>query len=74
MNRRRLHAVRASSIVLLLAQATAAPVSYYKDVRPALQAKCMGCHQPVWAKLSTSLRRLIIERTTWLLIKKFAIS
>ncbi len=50
MNRRRLHAVCASSFFLLLAHATAAPVSYYKDVRPALQAKCMGCHQPAKAK------------------------
>src|SRR5262245_32108399 len=22
------------------------PVSYYRDVRPILQAQCLGCHQP----------------------------
>jgi len=32
------------------AESTKAPVSYYKEVRPVLQAKCMGCHQPAKAK------------------------
>ncbi|MEQ1852826.1 MAG: c-type cytochrome domain-containing protein [Chthoniobacteraceae bacterium] len=27
-----------------------APVSYYKKVRPVLQAQCQGCHQPAKAK------------------------
>ncbi|MCB1225791.1 MAG: DUF1549 domain-containing protein, partial [Verrucomicrobiales bacterium] len=27
-----------------------APVSFYKQVRPILQAKCTGCHQPAKAK------------------------
>ena len=26
------------------------PVSYYRDVRPILQAQCLGCHQPSKAK------------------------
>ncbi|MBU6300501.1 MAG: DUF1549 domain-containing protein [Verrucomicrobia bacterium] len=32
------------------AASSQSPVSYYKEVRPALQAKCMGCHQPAKAK------------------------
>ena len=27
-----------------------APVSFYKQIRPILQAKCTGCHQPAKAK------------------------
>ena len=27
----------------------AAPVSYYKDIRPIFQARCQGCHQPAKA-------------------------
>ncbi len=27
-----------------------APVSFYKDIRPILQANCAGCHQPAKAK------------------------
>src|SRR5260221_14513451 len=27
-----------------------APVSYYKKIRPILQAQCQGCHQPAKAK------------------------
>jgi WD40 repeat protein/mono/diheme cytochrome c family protein len=27
-----------------------APVSFYKDIRPILQANCTGCHQPAKAK------------------------
>src|SRR5215218_10811967 len=27
-----------------------APVSYFKKVRPILQAQCQGCHQPAKAK------------------------
>src|SRR4051812_40880756 len=26
------------------------PVSYYKNIRPLLQANCQGCHQPAKAK------------------------
>lgn len=26
------------------------PVSYYRDIRPILQAQCQGCHQPAKAK------------------------
>ena len=26
------------------------PVSYYKDIRPILQANCQGCHQPAKPK------------------------
>src|SRR5262249_9647115 len=29
---------------------TAAPVSYAKQIRPILQAKCQGCHQPAKAE------------------------
>lgn len=39
-----------------------APVSYYKKVRPILQAKCHGCHQPAKAKgdfVMTSFERLL---------------
>ena len=28
----------------------AAPVSYYRDVRPIIQANCQGCHQPAKSK------------------------
>src|SRR5436305_11197848 len=27
-----------------------APVSYFKKIRPILQAQCQGCHQPAKAK------------------------
>ena len=27
-----------------------APVSFYKEIRPILQANCAGCHQPAKAK------------------------
>lgn len=27
-----------------------APVSFYRQIRPVLQAKCMGCHQPAKSK------------------------
>src|SRR5579871_1179114 len=26
------------------------PISYYKQIRPILQANCQGCHQPAKAK------------------------
>jgi mono/diheme cytochrome c family protein len=26
------------------------PVSFYKEIRPILQANCVGCHQPAKAK------------------------
>src|ERR1022692_2530647 len=29
---------------------TAPKISYYRDVRPILQANCQGCHQPAKAK------------------------
>src|SRR5260370_2794754 len=29
---------------------TAPNVSYYRDIRPILQANCQGCHQPAKAK------------------------
>lgn len=29
------------------AQKPAAPVSYYREIRPILQKRCQGCHQPV---------------------------
>ncbi len=31
-------------------EAQAANVSYYKQIRPILQARCNGCHQPAKAK------------------------
>lgn len=30
--------------------AAAAPVSFYKDIRPVFEAQCHGCHQPAKAK------------------------
>ncbi|MBI1842028.1 MAG: PD40 domain-containing protein, partial [Verrucomicrobia bacterium] len=30
--------------------ATNKPISFYKDIRPILQANCQGCHQPAKAK------------------------
>lgn len=30
----------------LAAEATPAPVSYHRQIRPILQANCQGCHQP----------------------------
>lgn len=41
---------------------TAANVSYYRDVRPILQANCQGCHQPAKAKggfVMTEFKRLL---------------
>jgi WD domain, G-beta repeat/Planctomycete cytochrome C len=32
-----------------LADETAKPISYYKDIRPILQQHCLGCHQPAKA-------------------------
>src|SRR5258706_13146996 len=37
-------------------------VSYYRDVRPILQANCQGCHQPAKAKggyVMTEFQRLL---------------
>ena len=31
------------------AAATAAPISYFKDIRPIFQVNCQGCHQPAKA-------------------------
>lgn len=56
--------------LVLLASASAAPssdapgekVSFYKKIRPILQAKCHGCHQPAKAKgdyVMTSFDRLL---------------
>jgi mono/diheme cytochrome c family protein len=39
-----------------------APVSYYEEVRPILQANCQGCHQPSKAKggyVMTSFSKLL---------------
>lgn len=39
-----------------------APVSFYKDIRPILQANCTGCHQPAKAKgdyVMTDFARLL---------------
>src|SRR4051812_17374418 len=39
-----------------------APVSYYKKIRPILQANCQGCHQPAKAKggyVMTEFARLL---------------
>src|SRR5438034_5086588 len=44
------------------AKATPAKVSYYRDVRPILQANCQGCHQPAKAKggyVMTEFKRLL---------------
>ncbi len=40
----------------------AAPISFYKDIRPILQANCAGCHQPAKAKgdyVMTEFARLL---------------
>ena len=37
-------------------------VSYYQDIRPVIQAKCQGCHQPAKAKgnyVMTDVSRLV---------------
>ncbi len=39
-----------------------APISYYKKIRPILQAQCQGCHQPAKAKggyVMTNFARLL---------------
>src|SRR5690348_17220422 len=41
---------------------TSSRVSYYRDVRPILQANCQGCHQPAKAKggyVMTEFKRLL---------------
>jgi len=38
------------------------PVSYYRQVRPILQAQCQGCHQPAKAKggyVMTDFKKLL---------------
>jgi len=40
----------ALSSVAAAAADPAAPVSYFRDVRPLLQARCQGCHQPAKAE------------------------
>src|ERR1044071_4025256 len=40
----------------------AAKVSYYREVRPILQANCQGCHQPAKSKggyVMTEFKRLL---------------
>ena len=39
-----------SSAALSLGGSEGGPVSYWRDVRPMLQANCQGCHQPAKAK------------------------
>ena len=41
-----LAALTASNATSLAADKTEAHVSYYRQVRPILQANCQGCHQP----------------------------
>src|SRR5690242_11108382 len=41
---------------------SAGKVSYYRDVRPILQANCQGCHQPAKAKggyVMTDFKKLL---------------
>ena len=40
----------ATAIAAAVQPATDGKVSYYRDVRPILQAQCLGCHQPSKAK------------------------
>ena len=43
-------------------KAAAPKISYYRDVRPILQANCQGCHQPAKAKggyVMTEFKRLL---------------
>src|SRR5262245_31568349 len=38
------------------------PVSYYRDIRPILQANCQGCHQPAKSKggyVMTDFKKLL---------------
>lgn len=42
---------------------TSAPISYYRQVRPILQANCQGCHQPAKAKggyVMTDFKKLLL--------------
>lgn len=68
MNRFLLHFLGASIVLGTGALANETPdalpetVSYYEHVRPVLQAKCQGCHQPAKAKadyVMTEVARLI---------------
>src|SRR5690349_21634316 len=43
-------------------QPGSAPISYYRQVRPILQANCQGCHQPAKSKggyVMTEFKRLL---------------
>src|SRR5690348_7368073 len=43
-------------------EVSAAKVSYYRDVRPILQANCQGCHQPAKNKggyVMTDFKKLL---------------
>jgi len=57
--------IMAASMSLLAAKdnAPATPVSFYKQIRPILQANCQGCHQPAKAKgnyVMTEFEKLLI--------------
>src|SRR5215470_3327868 len=53
-----------SNIAAEKSSATSAPakVSYYREIRPILQANCQGCHQPAKSKggyVMTDFKRLL---------------
>jgi WD40 repeat protein len=59
-------AILLAGLTASAAEAKAAPnspkISYYKDVRPILQANCQGCHQPAKEKggyVMTDFKRLL---------------
>ena len=55
MRKARAITVLATAVIALLsgrgrAADPSPPVSYFRDVRPLLQARCQGCHQPAKAE------------------------
>src|SRR3954468_10061561 len=57
-----LAALAASNATSLAAEKPDAHVSYYRQVRPILQANCQGCHQPAKNKggyVMTEFKRLL---------------
>src|SRR5260221_3020690 len=56
------HSSAASDNALAKTAEPSGKISYYRDIRPILQANCQGCHQPAKAKggyVMTSFKGLL---------------
>src|SRR5258707_790866 len=56
------HSSAASGNALAKTEEPSGKISYYRDIRPILQANCQGCHQPAKAKggyVMTSFKGLL---------------